>query len=89
MIQIARAIAPELLLDALLHLLRRLVRERDREDLVRLHADRGEQVGDAIGEDAGLARARAGDHEQRPLGRQHRLPLGGVQVGQVGLGPGR
>ena len=73
-------------LDALLHLLRRLVREGDREDLVRLHAARGEQVRDAIGEHARLARAGAGDHEQRALGRQHGLPLGGVQVGEVGLG---
>ena len=86
MIQIARATGPSCSLDALLHLLRRLVRERDREDLVRLDADRGEQVRDAIGEHARLARARAGDHEQRALGGQHGLPLGGVQVGEVGLG---
>ena len=89
MIQIARATVPELALDALLHLLRRLVREGDREDLVRLRTGRGEQVRDAVGEDPRLAGAGAGDHEQRALGRQHGLPLGRVQVGQVGLGPGR
>ena len=46
---------------------------------------RREQVRDAVGEDAGLPRARAGDHEQRPFGGQDRLPLGGIQVGEVGL----
>ena len=89
MIQIARATGPSCALDALLHLPRGLVREGDREDLVRLHADRREQVRDAVGEHAGLARARAGDHEQRPLGRQHGLPLGGIQVGEVGRRLGR
>ena len=72
-------------LDALLHLARSLVREGDREDLVRLHAARGEQVRDAVGEHAGLPRAGTGDHEQRALGGQHRLPLGGIQVGEIGL----
>ena len=64
---------------------RGLVGERDREDLIRLHADRVHEMRDAVGEDARLARAGAGDHEQRPLGRQHRLPLGRVQVGEVVL----
>ena len=54
-------------LEPLAHLPRRLVRERDREDLVRLHALRGEQVRDAVREHARLARARAGDHEQAGL----------------------
>ena len=72
-------------LDARLHLAGGLVREGDREDLVRLHAAGGQQVRDAVGEDARLPRAGAGDHEQRPLGGQHGLPLGGVQVGEIGL----
>ena len=75
----------EQILEARAHLPRRLVRERDRKDLVRLDADRGDQVGDPVGEDAGLPRARAGDDEQRALRVQHRLALGGVQVGEIGL----
>src|SRR3954447_12879914 len=74
---------PDRTLDPLAHLLRRLVRERDRQDLVRLDADRGEQVRDAVGEDARLPGARSGDDEQRTLGRQHGLALGLVQVCEV------
>ena len=85
-IQIARAFGPTVGLDPLAHLARRLVREGDREDLVRLDAARGEQVRDPVGEDARLARAGAGDHEQRPLRRRDRLALRVVQVGEVGLG---
>ena len=83
----ARGVAEEPL-EPVAHLPRRAVRERDREDLVRLHARRGEQVGDAVGQDAGLARARAGDDEQRPLRVEDGLALGRVQVGEVGLGLG-
>ena len=63
---------------------RRLVREGDGEDLVRLDADRGDQVRDPVGEHAGLPRARARDDEQRALQVQHCLALGGVQVGEIG-----
>ena len=73
------------ILDALAHLGGRLVREGDGEDLRRLRADGREQMGDAAGEDAGLAGAGAGDHEQRPLGRQHRLALRRIQVLEVRL----
>ena len=74
----------EEILEARAHLPRRLVREGDREDLVRLDADRGDQVRDPVGEHAGLPRARARDDEQRALRVQHRLALGGVQVGEIG-----
>ena len=50
-----------------------------------------QQPGDPVGEDAGLARARAGEHQQRPLAVGDRLALGGVQVGEQALdlvGPG-
>jgi hypothetical protein len=83
----ARGVA-EQPLQALAHLGRRPVRERDREDLVRLHAAAHDQVAYAVGEDAGLPRAGAGDDEQRPLGGQDGLALGRVQVGEVGLGRG-
>ena len=72
--------------DALAHLPRRLVRERDREDLGRLHADRAEQVRDAAREDAGLAGARAGDDEHGAFGVEDGLALRRIQVGEVGLG---
>jgi len=74
------------LLDALAHLPRCFVRERDREDLGRLRADGGEQMRDAARQHARLAGACAGDHEQRPLGGQHRLQLGRIQVFQVRRG---
>ena len=48
---------------------------------------------DAEGQDAGLARAGAGKDQQRALGSQDRLTLGGVQAIDVderlgGLGAG-
>ena len=79
-IQIARAVAAEHVLEPLAHLPRRLVRERDREDLVRLHAVRPDQVGDAMRQHPRLAGAGAGDHEQRPVDVQHSLALGRVQA---------
>ena len=74
--------------EALAHLARGLVRERDREDLVRLDADRADQMADPVRQHAGLPGARPGDHEQRPFGVQDCLPLGGIQVGEVLLGRG-
>ena len=75
--------------DALTHLGRGLVRERDREDLGGLHPDRVQQVRDPAREHASLPGAGACDHEERPLGRQHRLPLGLVQVLEVRRGARR
>ena len=63
-------------LQALAHLAGGLVREGDREDLVRLRADGVDQVRDPVREDARLARARAGDHEHRPLDVTARPPAG-------------
>ena len=40
------------------------------------------QVGDAAGDDAGLAAAGAGEDQQRALEVRDRLPLGGGQVGE-------
>ena len=71
--------------DALAHLPRGLVRERDREDLGRLHADRAEQVRDAAGEHAGLAGAGTGDHEHGAFRVEDGLALRRIQVGEVGL----
>ena len=69
-------------LDAVAHLAGGLVGERDGEDLVRLHPLE-EEMGDAAGDDARLARPRPRQHEQRPVHVQHRLTL---HVGQ-GLQP--
>ncbi len=73
-------------LEALSHLPRGLVRERDREDLVRANLQVVDEMGDAVGEDARLSRARAGDHEQRPFGVLNRLALRLVEDGELGLG---
>src|SRR5207248_30862 len=70
-------------LQPLLHLPRRLVREGDGEDLVRLRADRVDQVGDPVGEDARLAGAGAGDDEERPFRGEDGLALRGVEVGKI------
>ncbi len=64
---------------ALLHLVGRLVGEGDGEDLERRHAPVGDQVGDAVGEDPGLAGPRPGHDQQRSLLVEHRVPLDGVQ----------
>ena len=78
--------AAEQALEPRAHLPRRLVRERDREDLVRLHAAGGDQVGDAVREDARLAGAGAGDDEERPFGLHDGLTLGVVQPFEVPIG---
>ena len=70
---------PDEVLDPLAHLRGGLVGEGDREDLPRLRAAGGEQVGDAVREHPGLARARAGDDEQGAALVQDGLALGGVE----------
>ena len=66
-------------LDARPHLLRRLVGEGDREDFVGLRVAVADEVGDAAGDDARLARPRAGEDEQRAVQVQDRLALFGVE----------
>ncbi len=73
----------EQVVQARAHLRGGLVRERDREDLVRLHAARADQVRDAVREHARLPGAGARDDEQRPFRREHGLALGVVQLRQV------
>jgi len=57
--------------DARAHLGRGLVRERDREDLPRLDAPDTDEIRDSMGEHPRLAAARAGQDQQRTLGRGH------------------
>jgi hypothetical protein len=68
------------------HLARRLVREGDGEDLLRLHADRRHEVGDPVCEHARLPGAGPCDDEHRAFGRENGLPLGGIQVREVLIG---
>src|SRR5205807_10131955 len=66
--------------DALLHLRRRALGERDGEDLLWARAARRDQVGDAASEHAGLARPRARHDEERPVAVSDRLALRFRQV---------
>ena len=66
--------------DALLHLARGLVGEGDREHLTGLDVAGREQVGDAVGEHPGLARAGPGDDQQRRALVDHGRPLLGVEA---------
>jgi hypothetical protein len=69
----------EEILDPPPHLLGRLVGERDRDDVPRIDALDGEQVGDAVGDDPGLAAPRPREHEHRPFRGRDRLALRRVQ----------
>jgi hypothetical protein len=75
-------------LDALAHLLRRLVGERDGEDLVRAGEPAADQPRDPVGEHARLARAGARQDQQRPLAVGHRVALGRVEPLEQRLGRG-
>ncbi len=70
------------LVDAHLHLVGRLVREREREDLRRLRAPGRDQPGDPARDDLRLAGAGAGHDEQRAIGMGDRPALLRVQAGQ-------
>ena len=63
----------------LLHLAGGLVGERDRQNAAGRRAV-ADQLGDAIRDDARLAGAGAGQHQQRPAERVHRFALRGVQI---------
>ena len=61
-------VALDALRHALAHFLRRLVGEGDRRDVFRRHPPGSDQVRDLLGDDAGLAGARAGQHQHRSFG---------------------
>ena len=69
------AVDAEQRLDARPHLFRRFVGEGDGEDPVRLGQPLADEVGDAVGDDARLAGARAGQDQQRAVGLEERLPV--------------
>ena len=72
-------------LDPLPHLAGGLVGEGDGQDVVRLDALL-QQVGDAAGDDAGLAAAGPGQDEQRSFEVRDGLALGRRQIGKQILG---
>ena len=75
-------------LDALLHLAGRLVGEGDGHHCFGRHAQLAHQPGDAIGDDARLARAGPGQDELRPAAVGHGGELLRIQVGfEVETGP--
>ena len=57
------------------------IREGDREDLPGRHAAHADEVGDPMGQHARLARARAGQDEDRAVRRRHGSRLLRVEVG--------
>ncbi len=78
-----RARAPaDKLLDAVAHLERGLVRERDREDLVRARLTRALEKRDPVRQHARLARSRAREDQQRSLTVHDRLLLRRVEPGE-------
>ncbi len=76
---IVRTTGPTSAADPLAHLGGGLVGERDGEDLLRAHT-LVDEVRDAVREHPGLARARAGDHEQRAVLVDDGVELVGVQA---------
>ena len=64
------------------HLPGRSVGEGDCGDAVRRNTAYANQIGDALGDDAGLTAARTCDDQQRPVHRLHGLSLLGVQLRQ-------
>src|SRR5690606_36735930 len=74
-------VAPDALGHALAHFLRRLVGEGDGRDAPRRVAPSGDQVGDLLDDDAGLAAAGARKHKQRALVMQYGGALLGIEHG--------
>ena len=71
-------------LDAVGHLTRGLVRERDRQDRSRGHAEVADQVRDAVRQGAGLPGAGPGHDEDGPLRVEDGLGLDVVQAFEQG-----
>jgi hypothetical protein len=69
--------------DPLAHLARGLVGERHRQRLLGNGLALGQEVGDTVREDAGLARAGAGQDQDRAVGCEHGGALRGIQVVEI------
>ena len=85
MTHIARVARPTQQLDALAHLRRGLVGERDRQDLARLGLPGADQVRDPVGQDARLARAGAREDQQRAFAVRHGVALGRIEALEEGI----
>ena len=81
-VDVAGVIVPGELVDALAHLVGRLVGEGDAQDVPRQDAQLIDQVGEPVGQGPGLAGARPSDHPDKALGGGDRLTLGGIQFSQ-------
>ena len=68
--------------DPLFHLAGSLVGKRDGQDALRMHAFAIDEMRDAMGEHAGLARAGTCHHKQRPAGMHDSVELIGVESGE-------
>ena len=84
---IFRATGPDQRRDPLAHLVGRLVGEGDGQDAHGVDAVLADQVGDAVGQDPGLARAGPGHDQQRTVGVDDGVELVGVEP--VDQGDGR
>ncbi len=62
--------------------------EGDREHSIRSYDTGHDRVGDPVRDRPRFARARAGQHTDRPAGRQRHLPLLGVERRQYDIGTG-
>ncbi len=71
------------------HLVGRLVGEGDGEDLPRRGVAGGDEMGDAVGKDPGLARSRPRHHQQGAAPVDHGPALGVVQALEQLVGPGK
>jgi hypothetical protein len=77
------------LADAVFHFARRLVGERDGQNLARPGAAGRQDVGDAHGQHPRFAGAGTGEHEHRAVERFDRKPLLGIQSREIVSGAGR
>ena len=68
--------------DTVAHLARRLIREGDGDDAIGVNVLMGDEVGDAVRDDARFAAARPGQDQQRALGVLDGILLGGIKVAQ-------
>ena len=77
------------LIDADGHLVGRLVREREGQDLRWPRTPRGDQPGDPPGDDLGLSGARPRDHEEWPIAVRDRAELVRVETTEQLIHPAR
>ena len=82
-IDVARVVVAGHLVDALAHLLRRLVRERDAQDVARHDAQFVHQISEPAGERPRFAAPRSRDDPHIPFRRLHRFALRFVQLFQI------